>query len=74
MNFKEFQIFFKYLYNRINYDDFASIIAKEYGANHEAYITEEWESFQHNMIAYVGSREQVFNNISKRIKDANYKG
>ena len=74
MKYEELELFYKYCYNRINYEEFEEIMMEIYF--NKNYIEPLWKDFQNNMIGFIISRNEkvLFYRIIRKIKIENYKG
>ena len=75
MNYKEFNIFYKYLYNRMNYYEFVDAMRNTTAYTSDSYIDEKWEQFKRDMVGFTATYdEKFFEYIKDKIEKENYKG
>ncbi len=77
LNYETLNLFHKYLYNRVNYKKFKSILQRGLGINplSDDYLNSKWKQFQKCPIQFIAScGEYTFNAVLKDMIDENYKG
>ena len=70
----ELEIFYKFCYNRVDYDMFHKIMKKKYSDDN--YIMDKWSLFSRDQIGFIISRKEevLFDEIVNEIKRIGYRG
>ena len=75
MKYEELNIIYKYLYNKVSYDEFSQALKAVVPHAEDIYIDEKWELYKRDMGGFLATFDkEFFNAIIKQIEESGYKG
>jgi hypothetical protein len=76
MEFKDYKLFWLYIYNRMDYNKFRTLFDRANNTNFEPYyINEKWTEFNNNPAAFIMTHNKsFFGLIQESIRKENYQG
>ena len=74
MSYKDLQIFYKYLYNKMDLYNFSVMMKDTIHATDNKYIEEKWQAFQRDLFGFIIQDISFFNWVKEQIFLEDYKG
>jgi len=75
MNYKNFNILGKFLWNRVNIDIFKKLLERATGRElDDSYVEENWKKFRECQLQYLIGFPEFFDVVWDYIDQTNYKG
>jgi hypothetical protein len=75
MTYEEFNLFHKFLYNKVGYKEFKELMEIAIGRElDEGYIQEKWEFFQQCPTRYISGFKELFEAAMAAMEAIDYKG
>ena len=75
LTYTDLNIFYKFVYNRVDYAMFSEAIKASVPHAQDSYISEKWDSYKSDMIGFLATfEEETFNFLRDEITKRGYRG